>query len=83
MYADTRLCAAIVDRSFGGNILETGTDSYRLATTSRTRRTENRRVDRQFKAAHGFGVYPRFRIVPGIVLNHAQLTVNDCPVPRP
>jgi hypothetical protein len=31
---DPRLCAAIVDRlTFGGNILETGTDSYRLAQT--------------------------------------------------
>ncbi|MBM7443238.1 hypothetical protein JOC24_006686 [Streptomyces sp. HB132] len=30
----SRLCAAIVDRfTFGGNIIETGTDSYRLATT--------------------------------------------------
>ncbi len=29
---DPRLCAAIVDRlTFGGNIIETGTDSYRLA----------------------------------------------------
>ncbi|WP_268240476.1 hypothetical protein [Streptomyces albiflavescens] len=29
---DDRLCAAIVDRlTFGGNIIETGTDSYRLA----------------------------------------------------
>jgi len=29
-----RLCAAIVDRlTFGGNIIETGTDSYRLAAT--------------------------------------------------
>jgi hypothetical protein len=29
-----RLCAAIVDRlPFGGNIIETGTDSYRLAQT--------------------------------------------------
>jgi hypothetical protein len=28
------LCAAIVDRlTFGGNIIETGTDSYRLAQT--------------------------------------------------
>jgi len=28
-----RFCAAIVDRlTFGGNIIETGTDSYRLAT---------------------------------------------------
>lgn len=32
MYADTRLCAVTVDRlSFGGNIIETSTDSYRLA----------------------------------------------------
>ncbi len=29
-----RLCAAIVDRlPYGGNIIETGTDSYRLAAT--------------------------------------------------
>ena len=29
-----RLCAAIVDRlTFGGNIIETGTDFYRLAQT--------------------------------------------------
>jgi IstB-like ATP binding protein len=33
-YTDPRLCAAIVDRlTFGGNIIETGTDSYRLAHT--------------------------------------------------
>jgi DNA replication protein DnaC len=31
-FTDPRLCAAIVDRlTFGGNIIETGTDSYRLA----------------------------------------------------
>ncbi|MFF2518483.1 hypothetical protein [Streptomyces sp. NPDC058086] len=31
VYADTRLCAVAVDRlTFGGNIVETGTDSYRL-----------------------------------------------------
>jgi DNA replication protein DnaC len=31
-FADPRLCAAIVDRlTFAGNILETGSDSYRLA----------------------------------------------------
>ncbi len=30
--ASPRLCAAIVDRlTFGGNIIETGTDSFRLA----------------------------------------------------
>jgi DNA replication protein DnaC len=33
-FTDARLCAAIVDRlTFGGNIIETGTDSYRLAHT--------------------------------------------------
>ena len=33
-FTDPRLCAAIVDRlTFGGNIIETGTDSYRLAST--------------------------------------------------
>jgi DNA replication protein DnaC len=31
-FTDPRLCAAIVDRlTFGGNIIQTGTDSYRLA----------------------------------------------------
>jgi len=33
-FTDPRLCAAIVDRlTYGGNIIETGTDSYRLAKT--------------------------------------------------
>ncbi len=33
---DPRLCAAIVDRlAFGGTIIETGTDSYRLGHTHR------------------------------------------------
>ena len=33
-FTDPRLCAAIVDRlTFGGSIIETGTDSYRLAQT--------------------------------------------------
>ena len=37
-FTDPRLCAAIVDRlTFGGNIIETGTDSYRLARTRATR----------------------------------------------
>ncbi|KPI32883.1 IstB domain protein ATP-binding protein [Actinobacteria bacterium OV450] len=32
-FTDPRLCAAIVDRlTFGGDIIETGSDSYRLAT---------------------------------------------------
>jgi DNA replication protein DnaC len=33
-FTDPRLCAAIVDRlTFGANIIETGTASYRLAHT--------------------------------------------------
>jgi DNA replication protein DnaC len=33
-FTDPRLCAAIVDRlTFGGNFIETGTESYRLAST--------------------------------------------------
>ncbi|MEW1882846.1 IS21-like element helper ATPase IstB [Rhodococcus sp. NPDC080181] len=35
-FTDPRLCAAIVDRlTFGGTIIETGSDSYRLAHTNR------------------------------------------------
>jgi DNA replication protein DnaC len=35
-FADPRLCAAIVDRlTFGGTIIETGTDSYRLAQSTK------------------------------------------------
>ncbi len=37
-FTDPRLCAAIVDRlTFGGNIIETGTSSYRLAHARRQR----------------------------------------------
>lgn len=33
-FTDPRLCAAIVDRlTFGGNIIKTGTDGFRLAHT--------------------------------------------------
>ena len=40
-FTDPRLCAAIVDRlTFGGNIIETGTSSYRLAH-ARNKRTRN------------------------------------------
>jgi hypothetical protein len=36
-FTDPRLCAAIVHRlTFGGNIIETGTDSYRLARSRAT-----------------------------------------------
>jgi DNA replication protein DnaC len=39
-FTDPRLCAAIVDRlTFGGNILETGVDSYRLARTRARQQT--------------------------------------------
>ena len=39
-FTDPRLCAAIVDRlTFGGTILETGTDSYRLAQATKQRTT--------------------------------------------
>lgn len=39
-FTDPRLCAAIVDRlTFGGTILETGTDSYRLAQATKQRNT--------------------------------------------
>lgn len=41
-FTDPRLCATIVDRlTFGGNIIETGTDSFRLAQT----RARNERSD--------------------------------------
>ena len=41
-FTDPRLCAAIVDRlTFHGTIIETGTDSYRLASTrARTEHAE-------------------------------------------
>lgn len=40
-FTDPRLCAAIVDRlTFGRNIIETGTESYRLAGT-RAAQTQN------------------------------------------
>ena len=39
-FTDPRWCAAIVDRiTFGGSIIETGTDSYRLAQTRAAQRT--------------------------------------------
>ncbi|MDX3310621.1 hypothetical protein P1S61_16360 [Streptomyces sp. ME08-AFT2] len=40
--ADPRLCAAIVDRlTFGGNLIQTGTDSYRLAITQARAAAQN------------------------------------------
>jgi DNA replication protein DnaC len=43
-FSDPRLCAAIVDRlTFGGNLIETGSDSYRLAQTrARTQRASTK-----------------------------------------
>lgn len=42
-FTDLWLCAAIVDRlTFGGDIIETGIDAYRLATTRA--RTEQQAV---------------------------------------
>jgi len=41
-FTDPRLCAAIVDRlTFGGTILETGTDSYRFRRTLDQRKRKN------------------------------------------
>jgi DNA replication protein DnaC len=41
-FTDPRLCAAIVDRlTFGGNIIETGTDSYRLTHTKNRQAAAN------------------------------------------
>jgi len=43
-FTDPRLCAAIVDRlTYGGNIIETGTDSYRLAHGQRTQASASAR----------------------------------------
>lgn len=39
-FTDPRLCAAIVDRITSGTIIETGTDSYRLATAQARRQQQ-------------------------------------------
>ena len=42
-FTDPRLCAAIVDRlTFAGQIIETGTSSYRLAHARKRRNTAER-----------------------------------------
>lgn len=54
-FADPRLCAAIVDRlTFGGNIIKTGSDSYRLAHTKNTRArgTGSKQTGRTRRAVH-------------------------------
>jgi len=66
-FTDPRLCAASVDRlTFGGNIIETGTDSYRLAkpapepSTNRKRdRRPNQRPDRRARPRGRLGMGPR------------------------
>lgn len=41
-FTDPRLCAAIVDRlTFGGDLIQTGTDSYRLAITQARAAAQN------------------------------------------
>ena len=46
VFPDPRLVAAIVDRvTFNAHILETGTQSYRLRTSTTTRRKRNARQD--------------------------------------
>ncbi len=52
-FTDPRLCAAIVDRlTFGGNIIETGTKSYRLAQ-ARTQRAGGAKSSRPGGATSG------------------------------
>ncbi len=53
-FTDPRLCAAIVDRlTFGGNILETGTSSYRLAHARAQRATSGAKSSRHPGAKSG------------------------------
>lgn len=54
-FTDPRLCAAIVDRlTFNGTIIETGTDSYRLASTRA--RAEERQGRLRAQGDHTYGV---------------------------
>ena len=53
-FTDPRLCAAIVDRlTFGGNIIETGTSSYRLAHARAQRAAGGAKSDRHPGAKSG------------------------------
>jgi DNA replication protein DnaC len=53
-FTDPRLCAAIVDRlTFGGNIIETGTHSYRLAHARTKRAASGARSSRPPGASSG------------------------------
>ena len=54
-FTDPRLCAAIVDRlTFAGQIIETGTNSYRLAHARKRRNTEPRPVRRTSPQSGGY-----------------------------
>lgn len=49
-FTDPRLCAAIVDRlTFNGTLIETGTESYRLART-KAKQQEPRKQSQQARA---------------------------------
>lgn len=53
-FTDPRLCAAIVDRlTFGGNIIETGSSSYRLAHARARRQAGGANSDRHSGAKSG------------------------------
>ena len=53
-FTDPRLCAAIVDRlTFGGNIIETGSSSYRLAHARARRHAGGANSDRHPGAKSG------------------------------
>jgi hypothetical protein len=56
-FTDPRLCAAIVDRlTFNGTIIETGTESYRLARTKPS--SKNRASSHSERAGVEPGVQP-------------------------
>ena len=64
-FTDARLCAAIVDRlTFGGNIIETGTDSYRgWPTPKRNKRPAETTYP---------GTRDRFPLQPNIISLHVS-----------
>ncbi|WP_350281722.1 ATP-binding protein [Kribbella sp. HUAS MG21] len=72
-FTDPRLCAAIVDRlTFGGTILETGTDSYRLAKPQSSGQPGTRQARKRCRRNQ----HPRHRHVPG-GLRTRQQAVSD------
>jgi IstB-like ATP binding protein len=71
-FTDAPLCAAIVDRlTFGGNIIETGTDSYRLAHTKPIRPPAEGSRDRAV-------TLPNRHFVTG-TWRWKSFTTNSCP----